>query len=39
MRHVYRWEYNVGYWDRRWAESGIGRDRFDDLTIYPARSC
>jgi SAM-dependent methyltransferase len=37
VRHVYRWEDNADYWDRRWAESGADRDHFEDLTIYPIR--
>lgn len=37
MRRVYRWEGNVEYWDRRWAEVGEDPDNFEDLTIYPIR--
>lgn len=37
MKHVYRWEDNADYWDRRWAESGADHDQFKDSTIYPIR--
>lgn len=37
MKHVYRYENNLEYWDRRWSESGEDSDHFDDMTIYPIR--
>jgi SAM-dependent methyltransferase len=37
MRKAFRYEDNSLYWDRRWSESGIDEDRFNDLTIYPIK--
>ncbi len=37
MKHVYRYQDNVEYWDNRWVEAGADFDHFEDLTIYPIR--
>lgn len=37
MKHVYRYEANEAYWDRRWAEAGSDSESFTDLSIYPIR--
>jgi len=37
VKHVYRYQDNVEYWDQRWAEAGIDKDHFEDLSIYPIR--
>ena len=37
MKHVYRYQDNVEYWNQRWVEAGADKDHFEDLSIYPIR--